>query len=55
MDFLTTARLLMDMRAKIGPFHYEFDEYAGTLKIELRVADSVPGEFEDAYKLFEPL
>lgn len=55
MDFLTTAQLLMDMQAKIGPFHYHFDEYNGTLNIELRVADNVPQMFEDAAKMFAPL
>ena len=54
MDFLTTARLLMDMREKIGPFHYRFDE-GGLLQIELRVDEDVPGMFNQAAQMFKPV
>lgn len=53
MDFLTTARLLMDLQEKIGPFHYHFEDN-GTLQIELRVEENVAQLFDDAYKMFEP-
>lgn len=53
MDFRTTARVLMDLREKIGPFHYHFEDN-GTLQIELRVDENVPQLFEDAARMFEP-
>lgn len=53
MDFLTTARLLMDMQEKIGPFHYRFEE-TGILHIELVPDEGVAELFNDAQRMFEP-
>lgn len=57
MDFLTTARMLMDLQQQHPDLRYSFEHtpYSGTtVVIRLEVDDSVPQMFENATKMFEP-
>lgn len=56
MDFLTTARLLMDIQAKRPDMQYDFivTPIGMTLQITMPVDENVPDMFESAAKMFEP-
>lgn len=56
MDFLTTARLLMDIQAKRPDMQYDFivTPIGMTLQISMPVDEDVPDMFESAAKMFEP-
>lgn len=54
MDFLVTARLLMDLRQEHPLTRYEFDNY-GNVVITIPIEDNVPDLFDSAAKMFEPV
>lgn len=54
MDFLTTARLLMDLRKRAPHARYSFDEN-GICTIQFSVDEDVPAMFDQAAKMFEPV
>ena len=53
MDFLATARLLMDIRKENPCARYHFD--GDIMTIQLVVDPGVPEEFERAAQMFEPV
>lgn len=55
MDFLTTARLLMDIPEYKGAsqMRYRFED--GNVVIYIPVEDDVSGLFKSAEQLFEPI
>lgn len=52
MDFLTTARMLMDMQAKCPGMSYHFDDL-GNLVVTVPVDEGVAQDFQLGLRLFE--
>ena len=57
MDFLTTARLLMDLQAKHPGMHFRvLDRPSGAVVvIDLPVAEDVPAMFDQGRQMFAPI